>query len=96
MMTRSVRIYTDDGGVWMYSGVFPWQKGIVGVQWRDVGQASFTQGLGSWALRAYDIRVSHRFSTGTELFVKNVHRGHLAVEHINRIMADLQGGISRS
>jgi hypothetical protein len=92
-LTHSVRIFTNDGGVWMHRGVFPWEKGITGVQWRDVGQAGYTQGFASWALRSYHISVSHRFTTGSELIVRNVHLGDKAVIHINGIMAELQGRV---
>jgi hypothetical protein len=77
----------------MQSGVLPWEKVISGVQWRDLGQAGYTQGFSSWALRSYDVRVSHRFTTGAELYLRNVHRGNVAVEHINGIMARLQGRV---
>jgi hypothetical protein len=95
-LTHSVRIFTNEGGVWMQSGVFPWEKGARGVQWRDVGQAGYTQGFASWALRSYNINVSHRFTADSELNVRNVHRGNLAVEHINAIMAQLQGRVMPS
>ncbi|RZI60581.1 MAG: hypothetical protein EOP14_00455 [Pseudomonas sp.] len=94
-LTNSVRLFTDDAGVWMQSGVFPWEQGVSGVQWRDLGQAGYTQGFVSWILRSYDVRVTHRFSTGTELYLKNVHRGNLAVEHINAVMSQLQGKVVR-
>jgi len=93
MLTNSVCLFTDEHGVWMRSGVFPWEKGITGVQWRDLGQAGYTQGFSSWALRSYDVRVSHRFTAGSELYLRNVHRGNLAVEHINGVMAQLQGRV---
>jgi hypothetical protein len=93
MRTNSVRLFTDENGVWMQSGVLPWEKVISGVQWRDLGQAGYTQGFSSWALRSYDVRISHRFTTGAELYLRNVHRGNLAVEHINGIMARLQGRV---
>lgn len=93
LFTKSVRLFTDEAGVWMQSGVFPWEKGISGVQWRDVGQASYEQGFASWALRSYSVRVSHRFTTGAELYVRNVGRGNLAVEHVNGVMARLQGQV---
>lgn len=93
MYTNSIRLFTDENGVWMQSGVFPWEKGISGVQWRDLGQAGYTQGFSSWALRSYDVRISHRFTAGAELYLRNVHRGNLAVEHINGVMAQLQGRV---
>ena len=92
-LTNSVRLFTNDGGVWMQRGVFPWEKGVSGVQWRDVGQAGYTQGFASWALRSYNVQVSHRFTAGAEWNLRNVHRGNLAVEHINGIMAQLQGRV---
>jgi hypothetical protein len=93
MYTKSVRLFTDENGVWMGSGVFPWEKGITGVQWRDLGQAGYSQSMVSWALRSYNVEISHRFTVGTELRVRHVHRGNLAVEHINAIMSQLQGRI---
>lgn len=94
--TRSVRLFTDEVGVWMQAGVFPWEKGVSGVQWRDVGQAGFTQGFLAWALRSYDIRVTHRFTAGSELILRNVRYGNLAVMHVNSVMAELQGRALRS
>lgn len=93
MFIKSVRLFTDETGVWMQSGVFPWEKGITGVQWRDVGQASYTQGFASWALRSYSVRVSHRFTTDSELYLRHVSHGNLAVEHVNGVMARLQGRV---
>lgn len=93
MLTNSVRLFTDENGVWLMSGVFPWEMGVTGVQWRDVGQACYTQGFMAWALRSYDVRISNRFTAGAELYLRNVHRGNLAVEHVNAIMAQLQGRV---
>ncbi|MGY8573450.1 hypothetical protein L0936_19235 [Paracidovorax citrulli] len=93
MLTHSVRLFTDENGVWVQGGVFPWEKGISGVQWRDLGQAGYSTGFCSWALRSYDVHVSHRFTAGSEISVRNVHRGDLAVQHINAIMAQLQGRV---
>ena len=93
MLTNSVLLFTDENGVWMQSGVVPWERGVSGVQWRDLGQAGYTQGFASWALRSYDVRVSHRFTAGAELYLRNVNRGNLAVEHINAVMAKLQGRV---
>lgn len=92
-LTNSVRLFTDENGVWLQTGVFPWEKGLTGVQWRDLGQAGYTQEFFSWALRSYDVRVSHRFTAGAELYLRNVHCGNLAVEHINAVMAQLQGRV---
>ena len=94
-MTRSVVICTDETGVWRYAGIFPWQKGITGVKWRDLGEAGYTTGLMPWMMRSYSIVVSHRFSQGAELAVKHVYRGNLAVEHINQLMMSVSARMER-
>lgn len=92
-LTSTVRLFTDDNGVWVQSGLFPWERGVSGVQWRDLGQAGYTMGFMSWAVGSYDVRISHRFTAGAEVHLRNVHRGNLAVEHINAIMSQLQGRV---
>jgi hypothetical protein len=88
---RSVVLFTDDTGVWMQSGVFAWEKGVSGVKWRDISEATYTTGFVSWALRCYTVRVGHRFTNGAELNLRNLHRGNLAVEHINAVLQRLGG-----
>lgn len=88
--TRSIRLFTNEGGVWAEWGVFPWQRGVSGVQWRDVGQAGYTQGFLSWACKSYDVQVTHRFTKTSELYLRNVRFGDHAVGHINSVMAELQ------
>ena len=95
MLTRSIALYTDETGVWLYSGVFPWQKGITGVKWRDVGEASYKQGIMPWMTRSYSIWVSHRFSKDSELAIKHLHRGNLAVEHINGLLTSVSARMER-
>ena len=87
---QSIRLFSNDDGVWMSRGVFPWETGVTGVQWRDVGQASFTQSAISWALKSYAVLISHRFTTGAELSMKHVKHGNLFVEHVNSVMGEIQ------
>jgi hypothetical protein len=51
LMLRSVQLYYDDVGVWLYSGILPWSKGVRGVKWRDMDEAVYIQSFGSWLLR---------------------------------------------
>jgi hypothetical protein len=90
-LKRSVRLYTDEAGVWLHSGVFPWETGITGVKWRDISEAAYTRGFMSWALRSFSVRVGHRFTNGAELYIENINRGNLAVEHINGVLTSLAG-----
>jgi hypothetical protein len=80
---RSVVLYTNDEGVWVYSGIFPWSKGSSGVKWRDLEDAIYFTGFWSWALKSYTVRVGHRFTKSSEIILPHIARGNLAVEHIN-------------
>lgn len=82
---KSVRLYTDDIGVWLFRGVFPWSKGVIGVKWRDIEDAMYYTGFLSWMFRSYTVRIGHRFTKTSEIFVYNLAAGHKAVEHINQL-----------
>jgi len=92
-LLRAVRLYTDGDGVWLQTGVFPWQKGVSGVQWRDVGQAGYQLGFLSWVCKSYEVVITHRFSTGEELRLRHVKYGDVAVKHINVRLTQLQRAV---
>ena len=48
LLVRSVHLYADSKGVWLYRGILPWNRGAVGVKWRDMEDAAFTSGFSSW------------------------------------------------
>lgn len=81
--TRSIKLYLDEDGVWMYSGIFPWNKGINGIKWRDLDTALYTTGLLSWVYRSYKIYLTHRFTKSSEIILKDVARGDLFVKAVN-------------
>ncbi|MEN3277989.1 MAG: hypothetical protein V7631_3779 [Massilia sp.] len=83
LLVRSVQLYIDDLGVWVHSGVLPWKKGVVGVKWRDMDEATFVNGFKSWATRSYTIRIGHRFTRGSEIVLTNIARGKDAVALVN-------------
>jgi hypothetical protein len=83
LLMRSYRLYYDDIGVWLYSGILPWKKGIVGVKWRDMDEATFVQTFWSWLFKSYAIRVGHRFTKSSELFMSSMARGKDAVVTLN-------------
>ncbi|MFP5391582.1 MAG: hypothetical protein ACLGI6_08565 [Gammaproteobacteria bacterium] len=79
LLVRSVQLYYDDIGVWVYSGVLPWKKGITGVKWRDMDEATFMNGFWSWATRSYTVRIGHRFTKSSEIVLTHIARGKDAV-----------------
>ena len=86
---RVFRLYYNDMGVWLYSGLMPWNKGVRGVKWRDLDDATFTRSMGSWLLKSYSIRIGHRFTRSNELVLKGISHGDKAVMAINQKLAEM-------
>ena len=80
---RSVQLYYDDIGVWIYQGILPWKKGVTGVKWRDMDEATFVNGFWSWATGSYTVRISHRFTKASEIVVPSIGGGKQAVATLN-------------
>lgn len=92
---RSTVVFTNDSGVWLFRGVFPWEKGVVGVRWRDMDEAIVMTGFFSWVFNAYTIRVNHRFTGNSELTLKNLNNGRKAVAHMNKMHREKTQGSSQ-
>jgi hypothetical protein len=86
---RVFRLYYNDMGVWLYSGLMPWNKGVRGVKWRDLDDATYTRSMGSWLLKSYAIRIGHRFTRSNELVLKGIAHGDKAVVAINQKLAEM-------
>ena len=94
LLVRSVQLYYDDIGVWAYSGVLPWKKGVTGVKWRDMDEATFVQGFWSWVTGSYTVRIGHRFTKSSEIVLTNIANGKhaagvLAARHQDMIRAGI-------
>jgi hypothetical protein len=83
LLLNSFHLYVDDDGVWVFSGILPWNKGIAGVKWRDLDEAVYFQSMGSWLFKSYSIRIGHRFTKSSEILLSHWARGHEAVMTIN-------------
>lgn len=83
LLLKSYHLYFDEAGVWVYSGVLPWSKGVVGVKWRDVDEAVYFRSMGSWLFKSYSIRIGHRFTKSNEILLSHWAHGHEAVMAIN-------------
>jgi hypothetical protein len=83
LLMKSFHLYFDDVGVWVYSGILPWNKGVAGVKWRDLDEAVYFQSMGSWLFKSYSIRIGHRFTKSSEILLSHWARGHEAVMAIN-------------
>ena len=83
LLLRSVQLYYDDVGVWVVSGILPWSKGVAGVKWRDMDEATFEPGFWSWISRSYTIRIGHRFTKASEIRLTDIGSGKDAVSTLN-------------
>jgi hypothetical protein len=89
LLLRSYVLYTDEYGAWVYSGILPWSKGIIGVKWRDMEDAVYFSNFLSWALKSYTVRIGHRFTKTSEIIFPHMQKGHDAVIHINQLHRQL-------
>jgi hypothetical protein len=89
---RSRTLYTDDNGVFVHSGIFPWSKGTYGVKWRDLDSAVYYPNFISWLCKSYSIRVGHRFTKDGEIFFPHLAHGNRVVEHINSLHTQIVTG----
>lgn len=80
---RSYQLYYDDVGVWLYHGILPWSKGIAGVKWRDMDEATFVPSFWSWLSRSYTIRIGHRFTKSSEILLSQMANGKDVVGRLN-------------
>ena len=67
--------------MWTYSGILPWKKGVSGVKWRDMDEATFVPGFWSWITGSYTVCIGHRFTKANEIVLTNIgarqgRRGH--------------------
>ncbi len=83
-LISSFRLYYDDIGVWLYSGILPWRRGVQGVKWRDLDEAVFTNSFNSWLTQSYTIVIRHRFTKESEILVTQMANGKQAVAIINQ------------
>lgn len=83
LVIRSHHLYYDEVGIWLFSGILPWKKGVLGVKWRDLDEAIYFQTFWSWLFKSYSMRIGHRFTKESEIILSHMARGHESVMKIN-------------
>jgi hypothetical protein len=89
LVRRSLKLYADTDGIWVFQGVLPWNKGVAGVKWRDLDEATFRQGFFGWVFKSYSMRIGHRFTKSSEILLSHMDRGREAVIEINQTHMDM-------
>ena len=79
----SYRLYYDEEGIWMSSGVLPWTKGVRGVKWRDLDSASYKINAIAWFTNSYDVILNHRYTKENEIYLSDMWKGNKMVAIIN-------------
>lgn len=79
----------DDNGVWIQTGIFPWDKGRNGLHWRDISDAAYRKGFISWLFKSHDVILNHRHTTDNDFVMKNIRNGEQLVREINRKVNEL-------
>jgi hypothetical protein len=94
---RSYELFLTEDGVWVFSGILPWTKGVSGVKWRDLDEAVFYNSLVGWATRSYSIRIGHRFTKASEIFLSHIFCGQKVVSTVNDMHRDMvrSGAVGR-
>lgn len=85
----SIELYADYEGIWIQRGLFPWNRGVYGVKWRDVDEATYATGFMPWVSGCYLVRIGHRFTKASEIQLRHVYNGNHAVQLINKLHLDL-------
>jgi len=85
-LNTGLKLYYDKAGVWCFSGVFPWQKGVKGVKWRDIESAHYENTFFSWLFSCYTITIENRFKPELNINLKFIGNGKAAIENINEIL----------
>ena len=85
--TRRCMAFTDDDGVWFYSRIFPWSRGLRGVRWENFDQAQFRTGIFSWLCRSYTVYLLDRY--GKTVMIKDLSDGRDWSASVNDAAAGL-------
>ena len=91
----SCQLYYDRQGIWYQSGVFPWDKGIVGVHWRDLDCCLVTVGFRSWFSRSYQLVINHRFTDCSKIVLTDMTNGRNTCITLNSLHQDFVRSRSR-
>lgn len=84
-LLRTVRLYADTTGVWLYRGLLPWRRGAMVVKWRDMEDAAFVAGFAGWLFNATTLRIGNRFDHRHDLVMPLAHNGREMATQLNAL-----------
>lgn len=84
-LLRTVCLYADETGVWLYRGLLPWRRGAMVIKWRDMEDAAFVSGFVGWLLNANTVRVGNRFDHRHDLVMPLARNGREVATQLNAL-----------
>lgn len=85
----SYELYFDKQGVWLRSGLFPWDRGAFGIDWRDTEGCLTVRGFISWISRSSEIIIAHRFTDSSKIRVGDMTNALKTCNKINQLHQEL-------
>ena len=85
---NAIKVWMDEVGINVYSGLLPWTRGINSIAWQDCGGAAYFRGFVSYMLKSYKISINHRFTNESNIVLYGIHEGDKLVTLINQYLAE--------
>ena len=89
---KAVRLEISGDGVYLHSGILPWNKGRTGVSWRDCGGAYYATDFSSWLTKSASVQIEHRFTRTSSLTVEEIADAKRVAETIAAALSERSPG----
>lgn len=90
LLIKSHCLYMNRSGVWMYRGVWPWDRRAPGVFWHELGHAAASHGFWEWAFHSHTLYLTKRYgTTAVERAHSHIHNADVAVAEVNAVLQTL-------
>ncbi len=86
-LIQSKKLIINSQGVWFISGIIPWKKTSMGLQWRNIGVVSYANNLSTYLTKSYTVFIHDRYSENAAVAIKDIENGDLIISTINDILA---------
>ena len=85
---KSITLFVDENGVWVYEGILPWNRGYYGIRWVDFEEGLFYPNIVSYFTKSYTIELRHKYKNDSNITLTQMHNGDIAITKINEIYND--------
>jgi hypothetical protein len=86
-LIQSKKLIVNSQGVWFVSGIIPWKKTSMGLQWRNIGVVSYANNLSTYLTKSYTVFIHDRYTENVAVSIKDIENGDLIISTINDILS---------